>query len=191
MIKTCPETLRWIVYEIIAILGFYGNVLWGTLWHHIRRWKPFFQTHHTYMCDTSLEAFQALFKTGFRLKIFPLEVVFFFSILKCACMRYLAAEYCWLIFWKIGLTAIKNTIPMCILHVYQSNSYFKLYPELFSNGKYSYNNYLFLFFVSIFWMLVKAQICPQVSQTWVMMKMYLVKTITHYNYASLEDLLSK
>ena len=80
MIKTCPETLRWIVYEIIAILGFYGNVLWGTLWHHIRRWKPFFQTHHTYMCDTSFKAsFQALFKTGFRLKIFPLEVVFFRS----------------------------------------------------------------------------------------------------------------
>lgn len=183
MIKACPESLRWIVYEIIAILGFYGNVLWGTLWHHIRRWKPFFQTHHTYMCDTSLEAsFQALF----RLKIFPLKVVFY------------DLEMCmydevpgWLIFWKIGLTAIKNTIPMCILHVYQSNSYFKLYPELFSNGKYSYNNYLFLFFVSIFWMLVKAQICPQVSQTWVMMKMYLVKTITHYDYASLEDLLSK
>ena len=136
MIKTCPETLRWIVYEIIAILGFYGNVLWGTLWHHIRRWKPFFQTHHTYMCDTSLEAsFQALLRTVFRLKIFPLEVVFLnleMCMYEVAVCRKLLTQ---LIFRKLASTAIKNNHTYCIL--YQSNSYFKLYPELFSNWKYS------------------------------------------------------
>ena len=146
MIKACPESLRWIVYEIIAILGFYGNVLWGTLWHHIRRWKPFFQTHHTYMCDTSLEAsFQALFKTGFRLKIFPLEVGFFRSrnvhVWGTCLPKIFDATY-FQKNWPLQPLNKHNTYSIW----YQSNSYFKLYPELFSNWKYSYNRYLFWFF---------------------------------------------
>ena len=43
-----------------------------------RKGKPVFLNHHTYMYYISLEAsFQALFRTVFRLKIFPLEVVCF------------------------------------------------------------------------------------------------------------------
>ena len=45
-----------------------------------RRGKPLFQNHQTYLYYISLEAsFQALFRTVFRLKIFPLEVGFFRS----------------------------------------------------------------------------------------------------------------
>ena len=49
-------------------------------WSRTRRGKPLFQNYHTYMYYISLEAsFQALFRTVFRLKIFPLEVFFFRS----------------------------------------------------------------------------------------------------------------
>ena len=118
MIKACPEPLKWIVYEMIAMLGFYRIVLWGILWDHIGRGKPFFQKHHTYMYDTSLEAsFQALYKTVFRLKIFPLEVAFFYLEM---CLY--EVPVCWmllnqLIFWKIGLSIIQKTPYLCVSYI--------------------------------------------------------------------------
>ena len=83
----------------------------------------------------------------------------FFPISKCACMGYLSAEYCRLILFseKLASTAIKNHHTYSI--VYQSNSYFNLYQELFSNWQNSYNKYLFWFFESMCWMLLDAPIC--------------------------------
>ena len=64
----------------------------------------------------------------------------------------LSAEYCWLNLFseKLASTPIKNHHTYSILLSYQSNSHFKLYPELFSNWKYSYNKYLFwLIFLNV------------------------------------------
>ena len=133
----------------------------------------------------SLEAsFQALFRTVFRLKIFLLEVVFFRSrnvhVWGTCLPNIVDSPY----FLKnLPQQPLKKPHTYSIL--YQSNSYFKLYPELFSYWKYSYNKYLFLLFESMRWMLLDAPICPLVYQMWVMMIISSVKgTITHYNYAS-------
>ena len=156
------------------------------------RGKPLFQNYHTYMYYISLEAsFQALFRTVFRLKIFPLEVVFFRSrnvhVWGTCLPKFFDATY-FQKNWPLQPLNKHNTYSIW----YQSNSYFKLYPELFSNWKYSYNRYLFWFFESMSWMLLDAPICPLVSQMWVMMIISSAKgTITLYNYAPLEDQLSK
>ena len=140
----------------------------------------------------SLEAsFQVLFRTVFRLKIFPLEVVFFRSRNVHVWGTCLPKSFDATYFqknWPLQPLNKHNTYSIW----YQYNSHFKLYPELFSNWKYSYNRYLFWFFESMSWMLLDAPICPLVSQMWVMMIISSAKgTITLYNYAPLEDQLSK
>ena len=142
---------------------------------HFRRLKPVFQNHYfTHTCIIS-----SSFQNYIQIWNIPTRSCFF-SISKCTCMRYLSAV-CRIDIVDSTLFSLKNglnthkklTIPIV--------SYIN--PTIISSSIQNLFHRMF----------VIAPICPQPSQIWVIMIISQVKgsIITHYNYASLEDLLCK
>ena len=112
------------------------------MWSHIRRGKPFFQKHHT--CITGSGSIFSSFEN------IPTRSCFF-KISKCACMRYLSAEYCcFLKNWPQNHK--KHHTYVYHLTVISSfiQNFFQKIPTI-----------SILFFESMCWMLVDASIFPE------------------------------